>query len=152
MRDFDRPLDTTGRIDAKATGAAMQAAGYTPDTILCSGAARARETLKGLLAHAVIDRRRVSFMEALYSEDAHGYLDIIRDYGAESAELMLIGHNPMMEDLGVALAGDGEEGARAAIMGGFPTAGLAVIRFEEGLASASPGKGFLEAFLTPADL
>ncbi|QPC87945.1 histidine phosphatase family protein [Mesorhizobium sp. NBSH29] len=151
MRDFDRPLDAAGAADAVATGAAMRMAGYTPDVILCSAAVRARDTLHGLLTHSAIDRRRVSYLEALYSEDAQGYLSLVNDYGGEHSSLMLVGHNPMMEDLGMALTGDGEESARASILRGFPTAGLAVFRFDTTLTDAAPGKGYLEAFLTPAD-
>lgn len=152
MRDFDRPLDSTGKADAEATGAAMRACGYTADLILCSAARRARETLDGLFRHAAIDHGRVSFMDALYSEDAAGYLTIVHEYGRDHASVLVIGHNPMMEDLAMAISGDGEDHARGAMIGGFPTSGLAVIRFNGSLADVAPGKGYLEAFFTPADL
>jgi phosphohistidine phosphatase len=152
MRDFDRPLDATGKADAEATGAAMRACGYAPELVLCSSARRARETLEGLLRHSAIDHRRVSYMDLLYSEDAYGYLTIIHEYGRQAASMMVIGHNPMMEDLAMAISGDGEDQARGAMIGGFPTSGLAVIRFSDGIGEAAPGKGYLEAFFTPADL
>jgi phosphohistidine phosphatase len=152
MRDFDRPLDATGKADAEAMGAAMRACGYAPDLVLCSSAKRARETLDGLLRHSAIDHRRVSHLDALYTEDAQGYLTIIHEYGQKTASMMIIGHNPMMEDLAMAISGDGEDQARGAMIGGFPTSGLAVIRFNDGIAEAAPGKGYLEAFFTPTDL
>jgi phosphohistidine phosphatase len=149
MRDFDRPLDASGVADAEATGVAMRACGYVPDLTLCSNARRARETLEGIAGHA--DTGRVLFSDALYSEDAAGYLSIIRGNGG-AGSLLVIGHNPMMEDLAMAMAGTGEESARATLNSGFPTSGLAVIRFEGSLADAAPGGGHLEGFLTPADL
>ncbi|SDA41094.1 phosphohistidine phosphatase [Mesorhizobium qingshengii] len=149
VRDFDRPLDASGRADAEAMGAAMKARGYIPDLTLCSSAKRARETLEGLANQT--DTGKVLFLDTLYSEDAAGYLSIIRGNGG-SGSLLVIGHNPMTEDLALAVSGDGDETARAMLSHGFPTSGLAVVRFGADLAKAAQGAGYLEAFLTPADL
>lgn len=149
MRDFDRPLDARGRVEAEAIGRAMTANGYVPDLTLCSTAIRARETLNGVLLGA--DTGRVEFVEGLYSADAAGYLDIIRDEGTAGA-IMVIGHNPMIEDLASALARDGDAEARSSLAHGFPTSALAVIGHDEPLSELKPGKGYLEAFLIPAEL
>ena len=146
-RDFDRALDPSGIADAEAIGTAMRANGYVPDLTLCSGALRARETLGGIASHT--DTGRVLYFDKLYSEDAAGYLQIIRDNGGYGS-LLVIGHNPMMEDLAMAVSGDGDPSAHETLEHGFPTSGLAVIRFDDGLANAAPGKGYLEAFLIPA--
>ena len=148
MRDFDRPLDDTGLADAEAVGRTMRAQDLVPDLTLCSNAARARQTLEGVAAGA--DTGRVRFLDALYSEDAAGYLSIIRQHGSAGA-LLVIGHNPMMEDLAMAMAANGEQAARSALAQGFPTSGLAVIRFDGGLPEAEPERGYLEAFLTPSE-
>lgn len=147
VRDFDRPLDESGHVDAEATGSAMREHDYVPDITLCSNALRARETLEGIAGSA--DTGRVLFFDRLYSDDAAGYLSLVREH-ANCGSVLVIGHNPMMEDLASALAGDGDEAARAVLSHGFPTSGLAVISFDKGLAHAAPGTGFLEAFLTPA--
>ncbi len=149
VRDFDRPLEASGLEDAAATGTAMRACGFVPDVTLCSNARRAKETLEGLAANA--DTGRVVFLDSLYTEDAAGYLDIIRKHG-EHGSVLVIGHNPMMEDLAAAVSGGGEDSARDVLNYGFPTSGLAVVRFEGSLAEADTGAGYLEAFLTPADL
>lgn len=149
MRDFDRPLDPSGIADASATGIAMQACNFVPDLTLCSSAARARQTLEGIAAHA--DTGRTRFLDSLYSEDAAGYLKIIQQSGV-AGSLLVIGHNPMLEDLAMAIAAEGEDHARADLHAGFPTSGLAVIRFANPLATAALGQGFLEAFLIPAEL
>ena len=147
VRDFDRALDEVGIADAQTTGAAMAAADYVPDLTLCSNARRARETLEGIAGQT--DIGRILFFDQLYTEDATGYLSLIRDHGSFGS-LLVIGHNPMMEDLAMAIAGGGEDEAREALAGGFPTCGLAVVRFERGLDEIEPGTGYLEAFLTPA--
>jgi phosphohistidine phosphatase len=149
IRDFDRPLDEAGIADADAMGAAMQAGGYVPELTLCSNARRCRETLEGVAGHA--DTGRVVFLDTLYTEDASGYLTIIRGHG-NAASLLVIGHNPMTEDLAMALAGGGADNAREIMACGFPTSGLAAIRFDKGLDTAAPGDGYLETFLTPASL
>lgn len=149
MRDFDRPLDEAGKADAESMGIAMRASGFVPDVTLCSNAKRARETLEGIAG--CTDTGRVLFSDELYSEDAARYLEIIQkngDYGA----VLVIGHNPMMEDLALAVAGSGEESAIGTLNSGFPTTGLAVIGFEGSLSAIAPGKGYLETFLSPSDL
>jgi phosphohistidine phosphatase len=148
VRDFDRPLDESGLADAETMGAAMRAHNYIPDLTLCSTAKRALQTLEGLAGHT--DTGRVLFLDTLYSEDAAGYLSIIRGNGGPGS-LLLIGHNPMTEDLAIALSGDGDETARGMLNYGFPTSGLAAIRFPGSLAHAAQGTGYLEAFMTPAD-
>ncbi|TPK72932.1 histidine phosphatase family protein [Mesorhizobium sp. B2-4-15] len=149
MRDFDRPLDASGRADADLIGAAMRSRGYVPDLTLCSNARRARETLEGLAGQT--DTGKVLFFDTLYSEDAAGCLSLIREHGGPGS-LLVIGHNPMTEDLAMAVSGDGDATARAMLNYGFPTSGLAVVRFLDDLAKAAQEAGYLEAFLTPADL
>jgi phosphohistidine phosphatase len=146
-RDFDRKLKSSGKADSRSIGEQIVARDLVPDLVLCSTARRARETWDGLaeVLGAVDDR--VKYLDELYSADAAGYLDIARQ--AQPVEsLMLVGHNPMMEDLADALAGNGEDDARAVLAAGFPKSGLAVISFDGPLSDAQPGKGRLEAFLT----
>ena len=149
MRDFDRPLDPGGRMDADAIGAAMAARTYVADLMLCSTAKRARETLDWVGRY--VGDSRVIYSDDLYSTDAAGYVDFIRAT-ADADQVLLVGHNPMMEDVAMALSGTGDERARDALCSGFPTSALAVIRFSGSLAETAPGKGYLEAFVTPADL
>lgn len=153
VRDFDRPLDASGVADAEMMGTLMRIRNYTPDLTLCSNAKRARQTLEGLAGHT--DTGRVLFLDTLYSEDAAAYLAAVRDNGRPGSggpdSLLIIGHNPMTEDLALALSGDGDEAARGLLNHGFPTSGLAVVRFPGNLAHAAQGAGYLEAFMTPAE-
>ncbi|ESX82464.1 histidine phosphatase family protein [Mesorhizobium sp. M0189] len=149
VADFDRPLYTSGFADAEAMGVLMRSRKYVPGLTLCSSARRARQTLESLAGHT--DTGRVLFFDALYNDDAAAYLAAVRQNGGLDA-LLVIGHNPMIEDLAMALSGDGNETARAMLNHGFPTSALAVVRFNGSLAEAAPGAGYLEAFLTPADI
>ena len=146
-RDFDRRLKRSGHEDSKSIGRQLKAKGLVPDRVLCSTARRARETWEGVAEIIGAMEDRVTYLDGLYSSDAAGYLEIARE--APPAEtLMLVGHNPMMEDLAETLTGDGDAQARAILAAGFPKSGLAVISFDGPLADAAPGKGRLEAFLT----
>ena len=149
MRDFDRPLTQSGRADAQAMGRAMHERGYVPALTLCSGALRTRETLECMARYAELGR--IDFDDTLYRGDAADYLEIIRHYEGDGP-VLVIGHNPVMEQLATAIAPEGEAGAGAALASGFPTCGLAVIRLPGPVFGTKPGTGFLEAFVTPADL
>jgi phosphohistidine phosphatase len=148
MGDFDRPLNERGRSDALALGVRLRDLGHTVERTVCSGARRCRETLE-LVAQAT-DPGVVTHEDALYSANAAGYLSEIRRHG-DAGSLMLVGHNPIMEDLTQALAGSGAKKVMKALADGFPTCGMAILRFPEGLAKAAPGEGEIEAFLTPSN-
>jgi phosphohistidine phosphatase len=149
MRDFDRPLDSAGQADADAVGSVMVSAGYIPDRVICSSARRARETWDAV-SKRLAGRIEVIFTDQLYITDATGYVNFIRDNGA-AASLLIVGHNPMIEDVCFGLAANGAESATNARSSGFPACGLAVIGFPGGLAGVAPSSGYLDAFHTPAD-
>lgn len=151
-RDFDRPLTGRGRANASEMGLAMRASGFIPDLVLCSTARRARETWEcaarslGPVPDAPI------FTDSLYSCDSAGYLAIVRNAPGHPASLLIVGHNPMIEDLAIVSAGHGDGTELASLASGFPTSALAVLQFPQRLAEATPGAGTLVAFLTPAML
>ncbi len=150
QRDYDRNLAPSGIVDAHAIGAAMRERGLNPDRIICSGAARARQTLDALLETADLDATP-TFDENLYATDAPGYLEVASTSGA-TGDLMLVGHNPMLEDVAIALARRGDPALVDAIQLGFATAGLAVIAFDGPHAGIEHKEGTLEFYITPADL
>lgn len=143
MKDFERPLAPEGIEACKALGIAMSVSGYMPEVVLCSTAKRTRETLSSLgLAPAY----RLVESEKLYTHGAETYLKKIQKV-EDVDSIMLVGHNPTMEDLAIGLCGHGESKLLASLNHGFPTAGLAVIDFEGPLAKVKPSKGTLVAFL-----
>jgi len=150
MRDFDRPLDMSGRVDADAMGAVLAVSGMVPDLVICSGAKRARDTWEAVAKHLHPTCQAI-FTDELYVTDATGYLNLVRDHG-DSKALMLVGHNPMIEDVCFAIAPDGDAAAKDARAGGFPACGLALIDMRGPLAGAAPGAGFLEAFHYPSEV
>jgi phosphohistidine phosphatase len=150
-RDFDRPLTDVGRRESLAVGATMLANGYRPDRIVCSPARRALETWYGVAKVLGMKPSEALISETLYSADAGAYLTIVRDNGANGS-LLIVGHNPTMEDLAIGLSFPGAGPARADLEKGFPTAGLAVLSFGGDLSQAMPGAATLEAFFIPSEL
>ena len=148
MRDRDRPLAAIGHDQSVEVGKRMAEAGYRPDLTLCSPAVRTRQTLDGVLA--ALPLPAVEIDESLYGDDATAYLLAIRARNG-GGSLMLVGHNPMIEDVACALAGAGDPAALRRLQGGVPVAALALIAFDGGFAAAKPGSGRLLAFLTPGD-
>ena len=149
-RDFDRPLTEAGRQESLAVGTMMLANGYRPARIVCSPARRALETWRGVAETLDMKPSDALLSETLYSADASGYLTIVRNNGATES-LLLVGHNPTVEDLAIGLSSGCVGPARADLDKGFPTAGLAVLSFEGDLSEAMLGTGTLEAFFIPSE-
>jgi phosphohistidine phosphatase len=144
IRDFDRPLDAVGKEDATALGKEIARRGWMPELVICSTALRARETCEA--AGCTDGNLRLS--DDLYSADAAGYLEIVRQSGATSS-LMLVGHNPMIEDLVLALTTSSDPLAEQIQRSGFPTAGMAVIEFDGTFDQIEPAQGRFVGLLTP---
>ncbi|HHW4680978.1 MAG TPA: SixA phosphatase family protein, partial [Xylella taiwanensis] len=94
--DFDRPLSQHGMIEAEAAGYWLRKQCLTPDRVLCSPARRARETLETILT--VIGYVEQRLEERLYDATA-GTLMALADEYQEVDRLLLVGHNPGMEQL-----------------------------------------------------
>lgn len=152
VKDFDRPLNARGRHAAPLMGRHMAAHALLPDRIVCSTARRTRETLAGLLSHFDRDLD-VRLTRALYESGSADYLDVIRAFGATARQLLVIGHNPAMQEVAVDLVGAGNPALIGAIAADYPTAALAVIDFpEKTWAEIQPRGGRIVAFFRPREL
>jgi phosphohistidine phosphatase len=160
--DHERPLAGRGIRAAPVMGRWLRGAGLVPDLVLCSTARRARETWQfaqpGLAATPP-----VSFEDRIYGEGAPGLLALIREVPAATGTLLLIGHNPAIEDLALMLAAPGPDpgtGGPGATNPGdlermrakFPTAAIAVLEPAGTWHELAPGQARLAAFVTPRDL
>jgi len=126
QRDFDRPLNDKGYADAEIVADKAADKGYRPDLVVCSTAVRCRDTAEAVrrAMGATLD---VRFVDELYNASADSYLEIIDAQEAVNS-VMLIGHNPTMEQTLEALIG--HDALCRALPGGFPTAGLAVLDYD----------------------
>lgn len=151
QRDFDRPLNARGRRAAVRMGQYLRHEGIGFDGVLASPAVRVVETIEGIeegLGHslgAVFDRR-------IYMASAVGLLDLVQAT-ADVPHLLLVGHNPGLEDLALLLTPEDDTPLRLAIAEKYPTAALATLTFAcASLAGLREGEGRLIRFVRPRDL
>jgi phosphohistidine phosphatase len=145
IADHDRPLNARGRAAAALVGRHLHRQAPPPDLVLCSTATRTRQTLQLLEVDAAA---QVRFEDELYGAGAAGLLARLKAVPAAVGTVLLIGHNPGVEDLTRLLDRDALSSVQK-----FPTAALAVLRFDIGTWNElDPGTGHLATFFTPRDL
>jgi phosphohistidine phosphatase len=154
--DKERQLVDRGRSDSALMGRMMREKGYVPELVLCSSAARTRETWEytGPELHAEPETK---FLDALYEASAGTILNCLQRAGEAAASLLYIGHNPGLENLARMLVREPEghhaQQRMASLMSKYPTAALSVIDFQvEHWIGLGPGEGILADFIMPADL
>lgn len=147
--DHERPLAPRGRRDAPAAGRALADAGCLPDLALCSTAVRARGTWEAAAAEWN-SPPPVRFDARLYGADVAGLLEVVHEAPAEVGTLLLVGHNPGLEELVLALAGDGPDDALDAVRLKFPTSAIAVLSwYGPGWSALTPGAARLTSMTVP---
>lgn len=156
LADYDRPLAKRGKKAAPRMGVEIAALGLRPDLILCSSAVRARDTLALVLPELGTPSPEVVYDDALYMATPSALLALLRKLSANAdgpRTVMVVGHNPGLEELAELLVDGGNEDAQELLAEKFPTCALAVLTFDgEGWDSIAPGAARLSQFLTPARL
>lgn len=152
QEDHERPLAERGVRDARRMGEYLAEQGIRPDKILCSAAARTKETLDHLLSGLGIGDaglgKRVEISDALYLATDSQLLKIIAAQPESLPSLMLIGHNPGMHELCVRLAAEGDRKDLSQLAAAFPTCALAQFT----LNAWQDKRGALKRFVTPKTL
>jgi len=121
--DRERPLTPAGRADISALTRRLGAEGVDSAThVLCSPSRRTRETLELLLPHAI----SVDSNPALYLGDGPALLKLLRYIEVPAKSVMMVGHNPGMQQLAVELAGGPATQSGRALAEEFPAAAAAV--------------------------
>jgi phosphohistidine phosphatase len=131
-RDQDRRLDERGLKDAAEIGGWISRHPPFPNCVLVSPAARTVQTwdIAWAAMKGVVPEPEVEQVEELYGADPAQLLTSIRMASAtDPKRLMLVGHNPGMHELALALSGSGDAAARKALADNLPTSGLAVLDF-----------------------
>lgn len=138
-RDVERPLSMHGEQQARAAGAwlAGQAA---PDAVLCSAARRAEMTFDALAKSLPV--RTPLFLPGIYGATPGELLTLVETHAAAARQVLLIGHNPGLEQLLALLTEGRSAGAR-----GLSPATLAWIQFADEV--FEPGCGRLRALWSP---
>jgi phosphohistidine phosphatase len=144
LADHDRPLAGRGRRAAKAIGRHLRERGIEPELVLCSTASRARQTLAGI--EPALGRGAIRVESALYGAAPADLLAVLHEVARPVASVMVIGHNPGLEELLSLLARGGFDEK-------FPTGALATLAFSgPGWAALDRDTAELVEFIRPRDL
>ena len=151
-RDFDRPLNAKGKRAARLLGEWLRAQGLRYDHIAGSPAVRVVETLENL-AVGLGETLAPAWDRRVYLASASTLLDVVQEAPDAADQLMLVGHNPGLEDLALLLVPESADGARDQVEEKFPTAAIAEIAFDVAhWDDVRPNGGALIRFVRPRDL
>lgn len=142
LSDFDRRLTTRGETDADAAGAWLADERLQPGLVLCSPAARTRQTWQGVsiaLAQAQPGggngTPEVRYEQGLYDGGRTEVFDLVRHVPETVRTVLVVGHNPTVSEVSLMLIPDDQwDGQQVELK----TAGLAVHRFERPWSSFEP--------------
>ena len=150
LEDQERPLNARGRKTAALMADYMQDARFEPSIVLCSSALRARQTLE-LLKPAFPKGTTIKVEPNIYSAAGNDLLTRIRRVSPAARSVLLVGHNPAMQELVTTLASESADLER--IRAKFPTAAVAVLDAPiDEWKQLAPGEASLVAYMTPKRL
>jgi phosphohistidine phosphatase len=151
LPDRLRPLAPRGIRAAKAMARHLRATAIGPDLVLCSPARRAVQTWKGV-APGVPPDTAVEIDEAIYHAEGDELLARLREVPSAIGSVLLVGHNPGLQDLAVDLVGSGDVGLRERLLTKFPTGALATLKVPGEWHDLTWGAARLLAFVVPREL
>ena len=148
VADHDRPLATRGLQAGPVMGNYMARNGLLPDLAIVSTAQRTRQSWQ--LVQPYLGKPALKFDARIYEAPAGAILDVIHETAGDIHTLLLVGHNPGLEDLALLLIGKADDNDLNRLQEKYPTGGLAVIDFDVAdWTQVNAGAGRLERFVTP---
>jgi phosphohistidine phosphatase len=115
LPDFERPLNGRGKQAAEKIGRYLKRELIVPELVLSSPAARARETIERV-AKAAKWSVEVRFDQRIYEAGGLRLLEVISQIENERKTVLLVGHNPGIEELLMLLAGESKKVPTGALM------------------------------------
>jgi phosphohistidine phosphatase len=144
--DHARELTGRGRRNAAAVGAHMRSLTGAPDAIVTSDARRALQTAE-IMADALGFTAPLTVEPRIYGAHVATLISVVHDLPADAAAVLLVGHNPGLEDLVARLTGDDPDDIR------LPTAALARLSLDvDRWDQAQEGTARLQQIVTPREL
>lgn len=150
VADHDRPLAQRGHADAPVAGQWMREQGVVPDFIVCSSALRARQSCIWVCSELGAKAPTPKLEDRLYDASATRMLSVINPLPETVRTLLVIGHLPGVQDLGLRLASrDSDEAAYTHLAMSYPTAALAVFEYRSPWAELDAQDARAVAFEVP---
>ena len=151
VEDHERPLSRRGRKTARRIARNLSAKLGAVDLILCSSAQRTRETLDLVLAE-FSPAPRTSIEHGLYLASREKLAARLSRLDARDVNVLMIGHNPGLHELAIALADENSPAFRALASGKFPTAACASFRVPADWSILGSSRHELIGYVTPESL
>lgn len=152
LRDFDRGLNARGRKGAVLMGRHIAKFGIDWDVLFASPAQRVRQTLESALEFIGRDSPLI-WDERLYLASAPVMLDVLRHAEPDADNILLVGHNPGLQDMLFELVPDHAQDRKFdEAVRKFPTAAFAVLELDiDAWRDIDSGCGKLVHFARPRD-
>lgn len=151
VEDYERPLSGRGRKTARRVGRNLLAKLGGIDLVLCSSARRTRETLD-LVLNELSSAPRTLIEDGLYLASREKLMARLGRLDAGDVNVLLIGHNPGLHELAVALADENSPAFRALASGKFPTAACVSFRVPADWSVLGSSRHELIGYVTPESM
>jgi phosphohistidine phosphatase len=149
LADIDRPLAPRGEKAARTIARYLLEKRVRPDLVLCSTSRRTRQTFEAI-EPSLGRHAQVEYEQGLYGASADELLARLRTVSPEVSTVLVLGHNPGMQDLALLLAGGGARLDR--LREKFPTAALATLSAGDRWADLKAGDAELLDYVVPREL
>lgn len=145
LKDFDRPLAKRGQEDAPMMGKFIREIEHKPGIVISSPAQRAQETTRLVVESAKMDKDKISWSEELYFGSVKDYIAAIQAAPDKFDRILLVGHNPLMENtVGILSGAEYKTAVR------MPTAALVCLEsFAESWETITPGTCQIKWMMIP---
>ncbi|MEE4379004.1 MAG: histidine phosphatase family protein [Candidatus Competibacteraceae bacterium] len=149
LTDFDRPLAERGKKDAPRMGAWLHEQGLIPDYVVSSPAKRAKQTVRKVCKELGIADAEIHWEPRIYEASRYTLGQVLADCPAQAQRVLLVGHNPGLENLlaflcdSVPLSADGKL---------LPTATVAQLAMPEDWSQLDPSTAQLLQLTRPRSL
>lgn len=151
LGDRDRPLAGRGRRAAARMERYLIEKGIRPDLVLCSPARRTVETLDRI--SKAVEGVETKIQEWIYMGSAGTLRDHVSRLPVTVDSVLVIGHNPGLEELADQLMGPGDHDPSAdALREKYPTGALATLEGPRTWSELTPGSCVLRSFVRPREL
>jgi len=146
LADFERPLNKRGLKDAPRMGEALALFDVIPAKIISSPARRARQTAELVAGACGYNQKLIQEETSFYGGDNSDLLTALQCLPDDVERVMLVGHNPTMEETAAMLVAANEKEGIVRL----PTAGLVCLEVDiTEWAALQPGQAVLSWFLIP---
>ena len=145
LPDHERPLAPRGRKACRKLATYLGRQRIRPELVLCSSSRRTRETLE--LIRTALTGAVIEIEDGLYAADSDRLLARLRELPESASSVLLIAHNPGLQDLAITLAP-----SAARVGEKFPTGALASFALDTPWASVGEASAELVSYVVPREL